>query len=219
MTTTERLLRAAEPIWAGYHTHPFVRGIRDGTLDREKFRFYMIQDYRYLVEYSKVFAVGIAKGTQLEVMQLFASYIQAILNEEMNIHNGYVGLLNITQEELDDAPMTLENRSYTAYMLAQAYAGGEAEVLTAILSCAVSYEEIGRRMVRERPESLEDPFYGAWVRGYAGEEYHQNNEELIAMLERLTAGWDETRLARLEEIFVTCSQYEGAFWDMAWRGR
>ena len=60
MTTTERLLRAAEPIWAGYHTHPFVRGIRDGTLDREKFRFYMIQDYRYLVEYSKVFAVGIA---------------------------------------------------------------------------------------------------------------------------------------------------------------
>ena len=149
MTTTERLLRAAEPIWAGYHTHPFVRGIRDGTLDREKFRFYMIQDYRYLVEYSKVFAVGIAKGTRLEVMQLFASYIQAILNEEMNIHNAYVGLLNITQEELDAAPMTLENRSYTAYMLAQAYAGGEAEVLTAILSCAVSYEEIGRRMVRE----------------------------------------------------------------------
>ena len=218
MTTTERLLRAAEPIWAAYHTHPFVLGIRDGTLDREKFRFYMIQDYRYLVEYSKVFAVGIAKGTRLEVMQLFASYIQAILNEEMNIHNGYVGLLNITQEELDTAPMALENRSYTAYMLSQAYAGGEAEVLTAILSCAVSYEEIGRRMVRERPESLEDPFYGAWVRGYAGEEYHRNNEELTAMLERLTAGWDGERLARLEGIFVTCSRYEGAFWDMAWRG-
>lgn len=45
MTTTERLLNAAADIWEGYHSHPFIRGIADGTLDSEKFRFYMIQDY------------------------------------------------------------------------------------------------------------------------------------------------------------------------------
>ena len=42
---TERRLRAAEEIWEGYHSHPFVRGIADGSLAQDKFIFYMLQDY------------------------------------------------------------------------------------------------------------------------------------------------------------------------------
>ena len=56
MATTERLLACARDIWEGYHAHPFVRGIADGSLDEDKFRFYMIQDYIYLIDYAKVFA-------------------------------------------------------------------------------------------------------------------------------------------------------------------
>ncbi len=216
MKMMDRLLAASGDIWRGYHDHPFVRGIQDGTLERDKFRYYIIQDYLYLIEYAKVFAVGITKGKSLAVMQLFASYIEAILGGEMNIHNGYVGRFGITQRELDETPPALDNRSYTAYMMAAAHAGGEAEVLTAILSCAYSYEVIGRRMVRENPASAEHPFYGDWVRGYAGEDYHRKNLELIGMLERLTADYTEPQKRRLEEIFTVCSRYEDAFWDMAW---
>ena len=44
MSTVERLLKATEEIWAGYHEKPFVRGLGDGTLDVKKFRRYIIQD-------------------------------------------------------------------------------------------------------------------------------------------------------------------------------
>ena len=61
MTAAERLLDASKDIWAKYHEHPFVKGIADGSLDKEKFKYYMIQDYLYLIDYTKVFAVGAAK--------------------------------------------------------------------------------------------------------------------------------------------------------------
>ena len=79
MTTTQRLLAATEDIWAEYHTHPFVRGIADGTLDEEKFRYYMVQDYLYLIDYAKVFAIGVAKARDPETMRLFAGYVHQIL--------------------------------------------------------------------------------------------------------------------------------------------
>ncbi len=79
MTITEKLLDSVKEIWAGYHTHPFVKGIGDGSLDQKKFRHYMIQDYLYLIDYTKVFAVGVAKAKDLSVMKLFAAPGGALL--------------------------------------------------------------------------------------------------------------------------------------------
>jgi sugar/nucleoside kinase (ribokinase family) len=42
---TERLRRQAAGIWDAQSQHPFVRGIGDGTLELEKFKFWLLQDY------------------------------------------------------------------------------------------------------------------------------------------------------------------------------
>ena len=68
MKFSEQLLEKLQPIWRKNHSHPFVKGIGAGTLDQEKFRFYMIQDYLYLIDYSKLFALGAVKATDLEDM-------------------------------------------------------------------------------------------------------------------------------------------------------
>ena len=56
MTVTQRLYQAARPVWEACHAHPFVRGIGDGTLPLEQFRWFLLQDYRYLFDYAMVFA-------------------------------------------------------------------------------------------------------------------------------------------------------------------
>lgn len=114
MGTVDRLLKATEDIWASYHEKPFVQGLKYGTLDQKKFRSYIIQDYWYLMDYTKVFAIGVAKSKSVEVMKLFAKYIQAILDGEVNVHNGYMADFGITQEELDHTPIQQDNRSYTS---------------------------------------------------------------------------------------------------------
>lgn len=219
MTTTQRLLAATEDIWAEYHTHPFVRGIADGTLDEEKFRYYMVQDYLYLIDYAKVFAIGVAKARDPETMRLFAGYVHQILDGEMDIHKGYMQRLGIPLEEAERAPVALDNLSYTSYMLRVAYDEGPAEIAAAILSCALSYEYIAKEIVARDPAAADHPFYGEWVRGYADPGYAASNQVLVDLTERLTRDYSEAQLEHLTEIFIACSRYEGAFWDMAWEMR
>ena len=218
-TVTKRFLDRTCDLWDSYLEHPFVRGIADGTLDKEKFRYYMIQDYLYLIDYARVFALGVAKAKDLEAMRLFAGYVKQIMDGEMDIHRGYMARLGIALEDAEKAKAALDNRSYTAYMLQVGYEEGAAAIAVSILSCALSYEHIARKILDKNPDADKHPFYGEWIIGYACPEYHDANEELIALTERLCAGLTEEQLDRLEEIFVVCSRYEMSFWAMAWEMR
>lgn len=212
----DRLLEETKDIWAQYNEHPFVMGIQDGTLDKEKFKYYIIQDYHYLVDYARTFAVGTAKAKSLETTRMFSAYINVLTGSEMDIHRGYMGKFAVTQEELDATPRSLDNLSYTSYMLRVAYEESEVEILTAILSCAYSYEVIAKKIVENNPLAAEHEFYGEWVRGYASEEYAEENKVLLDTLEKLTQDYTEEQIAHLVEIFVACSRYEAAFWEMSW---
>ena len=158
MTMTERLLEATKEIWDGYNETPFVKGIADGSLDHEKFKYYMIQDYLYLLDYTKVFSIGTAKAKNLDAMRLFAGYIHSILDGEMDIHRAYMTRLGIAKEEAEQTPVALDNLSYTSYMLRVAYEEGEAEVMAAILSCALSYEFIAKKILAEYPAADKHEF-------------------------------------------------------------
>lgn len=216
MKTTERLLAATKDIWAAYNEHPFVLGIQDGTVDREKFKYYIIQDFLYLEEYAKVFSLGIAKAKSAETIQLFSKYVTLLTEGEMDIHRGYMGKFAVSREELEATPRALDNLSYTSYMLRVAYEEGEAEVLTAILSCAYSYEVIAKTILARNPAAADHPFYGDWVKGYADPHYSEANVLLLEMTDRLTRHYTEEQLRHLTDIFVACSRYELAFWDLAW---
>lgn len=226
-----RMLAATEDIWENCHRHPFVQGIADGSLDHEKFCFYMLQDYVYLFDYARVFAIGVAKAKDPDVMRIFANYVRQIMSGEMDIHRGYMKRLGISLEDAERTVPSLDNLSYTSYMIRIAYDDGAAEVAAAILSCALSYEAIAERMVAEhpgtparsgmeaRPGAADHPFYGEWVQGYASPGYHAANLELIDLTERLAESLSEPQLQHLVDVFVNCSRYELLFWDMAWEMR
>ncbi len=215
MNTVEKLLAATTEIWQAYNEHPFVLGIQNGTLDRDKFRYYIIQDYLYLEDYAKTFAVGVAKAKNLKMANLFSKYI-SVMNGELDVHNGYLEKMGVTQEEIDSTPRSLDNLSYTSYMLRVAYEESEVEILAAILSCAYSYEVIAKKIVKNNPSSINDEFYGDWIKGYASEGYAEENVILLDELNRLTETYTEKQIQRLLDIFVACSRYELAFWEMSW---
>lgn len=111
----------------------------------------------------------------------------------------------------------LDNLSYTSYMLRVAYEEGEAEVLTAVLACAYSYEVIAKRILQNNPDSVNHPFYGDWIKGYASDEYVAGNVILLDTLNRLASQYTEPQIQHLIDIFVVCSRYEMTFWEMSWK--
>ena len=213
-----RLHDAAAPIWEACLKHPFVTGIGDGTLAVEKFRYFMLQDYLYLFDYARVFALGVVKARDPRLMRTFAANVDAILGGEMEIHRTYMARLGITEEQVFAVKPALDNLSYTNYMLSVASTGGPAEIVASILACSWSYAEIGQALAGI-PGAAEHPFYGEWIRGYASDSYAATNQSLIELMDELAAGASGEQLARLTEIFVNCSRYELGFWDMSWEMR
>lgn len=214
-SVSTRLHDAAAPVWEACLRHPFVTGIGDGTLDMEKFRYFMLQDYLYLFDYARVFALGVVKARDPELMRVFAANVDAILGGEMKIHRAYMKRLDITEEQVFSVKPALANLSYTNYMLSVAQTGGPMEIVASILACSWSYAEIGQALAAI-PGAAEHPFYGEWIRGYASEEYAATNQALIELMDSLAADAGEEQLAYLTDVFVNCSRYELGFWDMAW---
>lgn len=216
MKLSEKLYESVEEIWNGYYTHPFVQELGYGTLDIDKFRFYMIQDYLYLLEYVKVFALGIVKSKEEKWMREFSRMVHTTLDGEMDIHKEYMTRLGITQEEIKEARQSLANRSYTSYMLEIAYNGGPLEILVAILSCAWSYGKIGAYLSTIEG-AKEHAFYGEWVKGYAGEEYARETKDMISFVDEMGKDATAAEIEHLKDIFIRCSRYEYAFWDMSYK--
>ena len=54
MLLSDYLFNESKDIWQSYLKHPFLVEMGEGTLDKEKFRKYLIQDFLYLKEYAKV---------------------------------------------------------------------------------------------------------------------------------------------------------------------
>ncbi|MEW4209269.1 thiaminase II [Priestia megaterium] len=214
MKFSERLYEKLQPIWRQNHNHPFVQGMGDGTLEKEKFRFYMIQDYLYLIDYAKLFAIGAMKATDLQTMGKFAALLDSTLNEEMSLHREYAKKFEISEKELEKAQPSPTTLAYTHYMLHVGQSGTLAELVAALLPCMWSYWEIGKEL-SEKP-GANNEFYREWIEMYSSKEFGELATWCINLFDSLTEEKSEAELEKLEEIFLNTTRFEYMFWDMAY---
>jgi thiaminase/transcriptional activator TenA len=186
----------------------------DGTLEKEKFRFYMIQDYLYLIDYAKLFAIGAMKATDVQTMGKFAALLDSTLNEEMSLHREYAKKFEISEKELEKAQPSPTTLAYTHYMLHVGQSGTLAELVAALLPCMWSYWEIGKEL-SEKP-GANNEFYREWIEMYSSEEFGELATWCINLFDSLTEDKSEAELEKLEEIFLNTTRFEYMFWDMAY---
>lgn len=215
MKLSELLYDSVNDIWNSYNEHPFVKGMENGNLDLEKFKYYMIQDYLYLLDYSKIFALGVVKAQDEETMRIFAELVHSTLNNETDIHKKYMERLNIAQEEINTAKMSLINTSYTNYMLWVSQNGDILDLAVSVLSCSWSYKVIADK-INNNKNAKDNKFFGEWIKGYISNEYAEGNQRIIDLVDRLGKDCSEKKISNLKNIFINCSKYEYMFWDMAY---
>ena len=100
---SERIYERAKALWPRYLTHPFVTEMADGTLPREKFRYYMVQDYLYLRDYVKIFAAILQKTDDFEQIRFLSGEMANTIDETFRTHLPYMKRLGVTEEEIADA--------------------------------------------------------------------------------------------------------------------
>jgi len=212
---TSELRREAEPIWAAQHRHPFVRGIGDGTLAVDRFRFWVRQDYIFLIEYARLLALAAARSPDLETMTRFAGLLEATLAVEMDLHRSYAAEFGISTAELATEAKAPATQGYTDFLLRTAALGDYAELVAALLPCMWGFSEIGLALAAAgRPP---DPRYARWIDMYADAEFARLAAWCRDLLDRLAAGLPPPGRAAARDAFLVSSRYELAFWEMAWQ--
>jgi thiaminase/transcriptional activator TenA len=215
MSFSDELREAATEIWEAQHEHPFVRGIGDGTLDPERFRFYVRQDYLFLIEYGRLLALACARAPRLELMQRFADLAQSTLRTEMELHRVYADEWGIPREELEVEPIAPATRAYADFLLRTAALGDFGELVAALLPCMWGYSELGRRLAeRGRPAN---ELYARWIDMYAGDDFSELASWCLKICDETAAGAGAEGRSRMRDAFVESSRHELAFWDAAWR--
>ena len=214
MTASDEFRSHAHAIWEASYAHPFVQGIGDGTLPQERFRYYLAQDYVYLVEFGRFFALAAAKTRALGAMERFAALLDETLHFEMDLHRSICAEFGIAREALERTQPAPTCLGYTSYLLKTVYEGEIATLLAALLPCSWGYGEIGLRLQAKGLPSV--PHYAKWVETYASAEYQQLVDWLRALFDEAAGEVRGTARQHLHGVFDTSSRWEYLFWEMAW---
>ncbi len=214
MRFTAELWKSIEPIYAAILEHPFVRGLTDGSLPRESFQFYAVQDALYLREFARGLSIAAARAPREEWIIMFNEHAAGALRVERALHEGFFEEFGLGAEEIAATPLAPTNLAYTSYLLAAAYGAPFHEAIAALLPCYWIYWEVGKRLERS---GSPDPLYTRWIATYASEEF---GGVVQAVLDAADATAERLQPAEREAMrrhFITTSRYEWMFWDMGYR--
>jgi thiaminase/transcriptional activator TenA len=215
MRFSQHLRQLAADVWDAQHEHPFLRGIGDGTLDPARFRFYVRQDYLFLIDYGRLLALACARAPRLDWMERFADLAQATLRTEMDLHRAYAAEWGISVAELERERPHPVTRAYADFLVRTAALGDYGELVAALLPCMWGYNELGERLSEgERPS---EERYARWIDMYAAEEFAALAGWCREVCDEIADGAAESLKQRMREAFLTSSRHELEFWEAAWR--
>ena len=206
--------------WNSYIKHDFVIKLTSSSLNKKIFLNYLIQDYLFLIQFSKAWSLAIVKSDTLDEMKVAANTVNGLINFEMDLHIDLCGSYGISKIDLENANEENENIAYTRYVLEAGYSGDLLDLLAALIPCVLGYGEIGLNNAKVIPE---DYMYHKWLKTYSSKEYQKICDEVAnmfdnAILLRLDKNYKNSyKWNNIKKTFRKAVLLEVDFWNMAMR--
>lgn len=211
----DRLREACRPDWRAYVDHPFVQGLGNGTLSDDCFRYYLTQDYLFLLHFARAYGLAAYKSTALEDIRAASASLSAIVDREVQLHVRYCTEWGLSEAAMAGTEEDLATVSYTRYVLDVGLRGDLLDLLVVLAPCVIGYAEIGSALA-DRPAEWgkENPFR-PWIDAYASRDYQAVAEAHSRHMDRLIAvRGGSGRLDQLKDAFRQATRLEVGFWDM-----
>ena len=211
----DQLKQACSEEWRSYCHHDFVNRIGDGTLPIESFRYYLEQDYVFLIHFCRAWALAAYKSDRVSDMEWATEILHSTLNTEMQLHIEFCESYGVRQSDLELVKEHSSNLAYTRFVLERGLAGDILDLYVALCPCVVGYAEIGNRLALEFDSFLSTNPYRKWIEMYSSEEYQTLAIKTIGKLEQLSQErGGNSRIQQLIEVFRKATLLEESFWSM-----
>ncbi|HET7007039.1 MAG TPA: thiaminase II [Candidatus Binatia bacterium] len=209
-----QLRQRSERIWRAIDGHPFLQELQDGSLPMNRFTYFILQDYVYLLDFAQVLCQGGAKSPNLEILELFCRHALGAVEVERSFHASFGKTLGLSRKQLDAVPKGPHTQAYIDHLQSVARSGTLGELVAAVLPCYWIYGETGKRLYRGRP--AKPKIYREWIETYASKAFWTPVREQIRLMDRLGAAANGAEKMRMAQLFMLSSRYEYLFWEQAY---
>ncbi|MGF1458908.1 MAG: TenA family protein [Leptolyngbyaceae cyanobacterium] len=207
MKLSHRLWEANQDLATACLKHPFVQGIYDGTLPKEKFAGYVGQDAFFLEAFARAYSIAAAKAPDWSGFVTFHTLAQGVLTE-LELHGQYASSWGIDLATVRPGRAT---RQYTDFLLSVAWSQTVGVTAAAMFPCMRLYEYIGQSLAQN---GVPQHAYSDWINTYSNDEF----EPLATQLE-LLVNQHSPDTPLVTETFRYAMQCEYDFFDAAWQGK
>lgn len=194
-------------------TMPFNGELAAGTLRKERFKQYMIQDAHYLVGFGRALSVAAAKAPTEDEIIRFADAAKVAIEVERSLHAGFFETFGIAESDFQSTPLTPAAHHYVSYLMATAWGEPYEVVLAALLPCFWIYAEVGRDI---RARAAAPNPYQAWIDTYAGEDFHEAVRGVIGVTDAAAEKASADVVARMHAAYRDATRLEYLFWQSAY---
>ncbi|QSW99662.1 thiaminase II [Haloterrigena alkaliphila] len=212
MAFSDQLLEDGEQIWAAQREHPFVRELAAGTLDEAAFQHWLKQDYRYLLDYARVFSIAGTKARDEETMTHLLGVAHEVLDREMDLHREFAADYGISRADLEGVEKAPTCVAYTNFLVRTAYEGTIAEIAAALYPCMQGYLDVADHMA---DLAEEEHRYTPFIELYTGGEFREATAWCREFVDECGERYPGEHAA-MREAFRTSAKLEYRFWEMAY---
>ena len=214
MEFTTELWNSIRAIYGAILRHQFLGGLADGSLPRESFQFYVVQDALYLREFARALSVAAARAPQDDWIIMFNEHAAGALRVERALHESFFREFGLSPQEVAATPLAPTNLAYTSYLLAVAYAAPFHEIIATLLPCYWIYWEVGKEL---ELGGSPDPLYARWIGTYASAEFGSLVRAVLDATEATASHLRPNEREAMRLHFLVTSRYEWMFWEMGYR--
>ncbi len=211
---SQRIRNRAESQMQKHFKHPFLLSWQNGSLEVEKSRFYIAQDYLYLKDYIRVMAFALTRTKTHNELAQFTKY----LNKAIKFTKSFAEMHKMTFEELFQTEYAPTNYAYTRHYLSIGATETLPKIVTLMLPCLWLYDEIDKKMNID---------FGPYIKGKNLKNIVRNTTTSISgekssltFLREYLDNYGQHILPdeekELQKIFDVGLRYEYKFWDMSW---
>ncbi|MFE0151271.1 TenA family protein [Nonomuraea sp. NPDC059007] len=192
--------------------HPFLAGLTDGSLPREAFRHYVVQEAHFLPDYARAQAACAARSPEPSSVQSFARDAAMTVEVEHSLVVELLAAFGLDEADARKLPAAPTTVGYASYLVRSCSLGTFPEALGAIVPCYWIYARVGEALLQR---SSPDPLYAWWIETYGAESYQETVAGALDLLDGLVLSADDRE--RLLDRALTTARFEWMYWEAAWR--
>ena len=211
---TDQLWSGVKTVYAQTLQHPFLRGVAAGTLPKDRFQFYLVQDSLYLGGFAEALEALAAKAPREEWASTLRRHGEDAVKVERQLHDSILASYGVNKEAMERAAMAPTTLAYRNHLLLATTRGSFAEGLSAVLPCYWIYWEVGKELKKKGSKNAD---YQRWIDQYSSPEYETAVQQVLEMMSAEEENLSAAERLRSVDLFVLSARYEYMFWDMAWR--